>query len=104
MSAVCALDAGGRLSLQQILQAFNSNVSEEHAWALCHQAARCFQRCLSSGTSPPPVCFLPTRPSHLLLHADGSVHPDTLLDPTGRQRMLDVLWLNDLSLTNIVIK
>ncbi|XP_045486295.1 protein spire isoform X5 [Pieris rapae] len=82
MSAVCALDAGGRVSLQQILQAFNSNVSEEHAWALCHQAARCFQRCLSSGTSPPPACFLPTRPSHLLLHADGSVHPDTLLDPT----------------------
>ncbi|XP_045512124.1 protein spire homolog 2 isoform X4 [Pieris brassicae] len=82
MSTVCALDAGGRVSLQQILQAFNSNVSEEHAWALCHQAARCFQRCLSSGTSPPPACFLPTRPSHLLLHADGSVHPDTLLDPT----------------------
>ncbi|CAK1544327.1 unnamed protein product [Leptosia nina] len=86
--AVCVLDGESRLNLQQILQAFNSNVSEEHAWALCYQAARCFQRCLNDAAAP--ACYLPTQPAHLLLHKDGTVHPDTLLHPgddTRRQRV-----------------
>ncbi|XP_045511746.1 protein spire isoform X2 [Colias croceus] len=83
---VCALDAADCLTLQQILQAFNSNVSEEHAWALFYQAARCFQKCLADGAA----CFLPSQLAHVLLHKDGAVHPDTLLNPrddSSRQRV-----------------
>lgn len=67
------------ISLQQILQAFNSTISEEHAWALFHQAARCFQKCLLEGAT----CYLATEPRHIYLHKDGSVHPTTLLHPGG---------------------
>ncbi|XP_063838394.1 protein spire isoform X2 [Ostrinia nubilalis] len=72
-----ALDAADCMSLQQILQAFNSTISEEHAWALFHQAARCFQKCLSEGAT----CYAATEPRHVVLHKDGSVHPSTLLHP-----------------------
>ncbi|CAG9784110.1 unnamed protein product, partial [Diatraea saccharalis] len=72
-----ALDGAECMSLQQILQAFNSTISEEHAWALFHQAARCFHKCLAEGA---PL-YLATEPRHVLLHRDGSVHPNTLLRP-----------------------
>lgn len=74
-----ALDGAECISLQQILQAFNSTISEEHAWALFHQAARCFQKCLSEGAT----CYAATEPRHVFLHKDGSVHPTTLLHPGG---------------------
>ncbi|PZC86007.1 hypothetical protein B5X24_HaOG214372 [Helicoverpa armigera] len=72
-----SLDAADCITLQQILQAFNSTISEEHAWALFYQAARCFQKCLTDG----PAGFLVTEPRHVLLHKDGTVHPSTLLHP-----------------------
>ncbi|XP_052758521.1 protein spire [Galleria mellonella] len=72
-----ALDAADCISLQQILQAFNSTISEEHAWALFYQAARCFQKCLAEGST----CYLATEPRHVIIHKDGSVHPSTLLHP-----------------------
>ncbi|XP_061707665.1 protein spire isoform X2 [Cydia pomonella] len=72
-----ALDAAECISLQQILQAFNSTISEEHAWALAYQAARCFQKCLADGNT----CYLVTEPRHVLLHKDGYVHPNTLVQP-----------------------
>ncbi|XP_063376615.1 protein spire isoform X3 [Cydia fagiglandana] len=72
-----ALDAAECISLQQILQAFNSTISEEHAWALAYQAARCYQKCLADGNT----CYLATEPRHVLLHKDGYVHPNTLVQP-----------------------
>ncbi|XP_068621607.1 protein spire isoform X2 [Battus philenor] len=72
-----SLDASDCINLQQILQAFNSTISEEHAWALFYQAAKCFQKCLADGST----CYLATEPRHLLLHKDGFVHPNTLLRP-----------------------
>ncbi|XP_022820510.1 protein spire isoform X1 [Spodoptera litura] len=72
-----SLDASDCITLQQILQAFNSTISEEHAWALFYQAARCFQKCMSEGAT----CYLATEPRHVLLHKDGTVHPTTLLNP-----------------------
>lgn len=78
--AVFSLDAAECITLQQILQAFNSTISEEHAWALFYQAARCFQKCLAEGST----CYLATEPRHVLLHKDGSVHPSTLLHPGGK--------------------
>ncbi|XP_039764047.1 protein spire isoform X2 [Pararge aegeria] len=80
-----ALDATQCLTLQQILQAFNSHISEEHAWALFYQASRCFQKCLDEGTA----YYLPTELSHVVLHKDGTVHPRTLLhtgDDSGREK------------------
>lgn len=78
--AEVALDGGDCITLQQILQAFNSTISEEHAWALAHQAARCFHKCLADGHT----CYLVTEPRHVLLHKDGFVHPNTLLHPGGK--------------------
>ncbi|XP_026314563.1 protein spire isoform X2 [Hyposmocoma kahamanoa] len=75
--ADCALDAADCINLQQILKAFNSTISEEHAWALFYQSARCFQQCLFNGAT----CYSVTEPRHVLLHKDGSVHPSTLLHP-----------------------
>ncbi|XP_073942223.1 protein spire-like [Choristoneura fumiferana] len=75
--AEVALDGADCITLQQILQAFNSTISEEHAWALAHQAARCFHKCLADGHT----CYLVTEPRHVLLHKDGFVHPNTLLHP-----------------------
>ncbi|XP_049885136.1 protein spire isoform X2 [Pectinophora gossypiella] len=73
----CSLDAAECINLQRILQAFNSTISEEHAWALFYQAARTFQKCYSEGAT----CYSVTEPRHVLLHKDGSVHPSTLLHP-----------------------
>ncbi|XP_059058097.1 protein spire-like [Achroia grisella] len=72
-----ALDAADCISLQQILQAFNSTISEEHAWALFYQTSRCYQKCLADGST----CYLPTEPRHVIIHKDGSVHPTTFLHP-----------------------
>lgn len=74
--AECGLDAADCMSLQQILQAFNSNINEEQAWALFYQTARCFQRCLSEGST----CYLITEPKHVVLHKDGTVHANTILN------------------------
>lgn len=74
-----ALDSADCLTLQQILKAFNSNISEEHAWALFYQASRCYQKCLDEGTA----YYLPTELRHVLLHKDGTVHPSTLLHTGG---------------------
>lgn len=82
-----SLDASDCITLQQILQAFNSTISEEHAWALFYQAARCFQKCLTDG----PTCYLVTEPRHVLLHKDGSVHPSTLLHPGGQSTLFFTL-------------
>ncbi|XP_052747104.1 protein spire [Bicyclus anynana] len=76
-----ALDAADCLTLQQVLQAFNSSISEEHAWALFYQGSRCFQKCIDEGTA---YC-LPTKLAHVVLHKDGTVHPRTLMH-TGDDR------------------
>lgn len=73
------LDSSDCLTLQQILQAFNSHISEEHAWALFYQASRCFQKCLDEGSA----YYLPTELEHVVLHKDGHVHPSTLLHTGG---------------------
>ncbi|XP_046961318.1 protein spire isoform X2 [Vanessa cardui] len=81
-----ALDAADCLTLQQILKAFNSNISEEHAWALFYQTSRCYQKCLDEGTA----YYLPTELAHVLLHKDGTVHPSTLLhtrDDSSREKV-----------------
>ncbi|CAH0726189.1 unnamed protein product, partial [Brenthis ino] len=81
-----ALDAADCLTLQQILRAFNSNISEEHAWALFYQVSRCYQKCLDEGNA----YYLPTELAHVLLHKDGTVHPSTLLhtgDDSSREKV-----------------
>lgn len=62
--------------MQNILQSFNTTISEEHAWALFYQCAKCFIRCLQES---PDKCRQITEPDHILLQKDGSVHPKTLL-------------------------
>lgn len=80
------LNSSNCISLQQILEAFNSSISEEHAWALCYQSARCFQRCIADGNT----CYLVTEPKHILLHKDGNIHPSTLLHPGDDSSRVEV--------------
>ena len=66
----CKLNADDSLSLQDILHCFNSPISREQAWALCHQTAK-------------SLSYLPrndlrelTDASQILLHKDGHIFID----------------------------
>lgn len=69
MGTEVRLDAAGCLSLGQVLQAFNAPISEEHAWALFHQAAVAFRQGLRAQR---PVAALAGL-DRLLLRQDGEV-------------------------------
>lgn len=74
------LDSRGCLVLADIIESFHTPISEEHAWALCYQSAKCGQSILFDPCSR-ERCFLVTALDQLLLHKDGTVHPDSFLDP-----------------------
>ncbi|XP_050667434.1 protein spire homolog 2 isoform X2 [Leptidea sinapis] len=74
----CAADSRGCVSLQQVLAAFSAGVTEQHAWALLYQAARCFQREWTACGGGGSALRLPLTADHLLLHRDGDVHADSL--------------------------
>jgi len=75
-----ALDDKGCLVVAEIVESFNTPISEEHAWALCHQAAKCGAGILGNEAQR-EVCLLVTTSHHLLLHKEGQVHSATFLDP-----------------------
>lgn len=79
----CSLDANGCVSLENILISFNAPISEEHAWALCYQCARCFSNALQSDRKR---CFEVGELEHVLLHKDGQVHPNTVFAGGGTGR------------------
>lgn len=81
-----SLDSQGCLTLQQVLDAFNAPISEEHAWALFYQGAvalhRGFNKARDQGAARAPA-RAPRLPSHLYLYRDGTVHNRTLFPGPG---------------------
>ncbi|XP_046619602.1 protein spire isoform X1 [Neodiprion virginianus] len=81
----CRLNADNCLSLRDILLSFNGPISEEQAWALCYQCARCFKNAIFSHPHPSPRnddrLYHVTELSHVLLHRDGDVHQSTMRNP-----------------------
>jgi len=73
------LDENGCLVLASIVEAFNTPISEEHAWALSYQVAKCGQAILGNEAQR-GACLLVTNMHHLVLHRDGHVHQSTFLD------------------------
>lgn len=76
----CILDDKGCVSLMDILISFNAPISEEHAWALCYQCAKCFKNALQSDREK---CKVVTDLDHVLIHRDGQVHSSTIFAGGG---------------------
>ncbi|XP_043220598.1 protein spire-like isoform X2 [Amphibalanus amphitrite] len=69
-----ATDPTAVVSLQAILEAFSAPISEEQAWAVCHQ---CAQAAHSAWSQDRHACWLVTDLAHVRICADGTVHPAT---------------------------
>lgn len=72
----CKLDADECVSLSDILISFNAPISEEHAWALCYQCAKCFKNAYTKNRDK---CRLVKKLDQVLLHKEGYVHPKTII-------------------------
>lgn len=67
----CSLDNNGCLKLSSILHAFNAAISEEQAWAVCFQTAKCMMNEWNSDSSS---CYCLSDTAHVLIHKDGFIH------------------------------
>ena len=67
--------ADGSVCLQSILNAFNSAIKEEHAWALCYQCSKFFIECTKNGVHG---CYETNELGQVFLLTDGNVHMNTL--------------------------
>ncbi|XP_072158706.1 protein spire isoform X2 [Bemisia tabaci] len=76
----CKLDPNKCVSLSDILISFNAPISEEHAWALCYQCAKCFKQGWESDRDK---CKLVSELDHVLIHQDGHVHSNTIFAGGG---------------------
>lgn len=78
----CILDSDLCVSLRNILFSFNTPISEEHAWALVHQFAKCFSSEISDKDNQSKLV---PKPKDIFLHRDGYVHSKSFLDQEGTQ-------------------
>lgn len=80
----CELDSRNVVSLADILKSFHAPISEEYAWALTYQCAKCGQSVLANDEER-EICHLITQPEHLLVHKDGQIHPHSFIsqDPAS---------------------
>lgn len=72
----CKLDVDECVSLSDILISFNAPISEEHAWALCYQCAKCFKYAHLSNREK---CRLVKSLEQVILHKDGYVHDKSII-------------------------
>uniref|UniRef100_A0A0K8SDD1 KIND domain-containing protein n=1 Tax=Lygus hesperus TaxID=30085 RepID=A0A0K8SDD1_LYGHE len=77
----CMLDENHCVSLRDILVSFNSPLTEEHAWALCYQCAKCFRNAMRTDRGK---CRVVTDLSQVLIHRDGHVHSNTIFAGGGK--------------------
>lgn len=81
------LDSRNCLTLEQILQAFMAPISEQHAWAVVHQATKCLASVLEQADMD-AAKFMVMKSRDIIIHKDGFVHKDTFLSPRlGRQEL-----------------
>lgn len=71
----CSLDNNCCLKLSSILHAFNAAISEEQAWAVCFQTAKCMMNEWNSDSSS---CYCLSDTAHVLIHKDGFIHRSTV--------------------------
>lgn len=72
----CKLDDDECVSLSDILVSFNGPISEEHAWALCYQCAKCFKNAYAKNREK---CRLVKKLDQVILHKDGYVHSKSIV-------------------------
>lgn len=73
---LCKLDENDCVSLINIIKSFNTPVSEEHAWALCYQCAKCFKNAFERD---PNRCRVVKNLEEVRIHKDGFIHPSSIL-------------------------
>lgn len=76
----CRLDSNGCVTLQDILISFNAPITEQHAWALCHQCAKCFKNAIETDRER---CCIVSKLEHVLIHREGQVHSNTIFAGGG---------------------
>lgn len=76
----CSLDSNGCVTLQDILISFNAPITEQHAWALCHQCAKCFKNAIETDRGR---CCIVSKVEHVLIHKEGQVHSNTIFAGGG---------------------
>lgn len=98
----CKVNTDGSVCLEEILNSFNSPISEERAWALCYQCAKFFLDTLNINRTN---CYLVFDVNELYLQTDGNVHPATLFgrgiveeDVNRRHLQNDIDLINGLGL------
>ena len=74
--------------MSRVLQSFSAPISEEHGWAIIHQACAALTQLHSRHTAP---LLLVEAPAQLLLTDDGSVHPDSFTRPARTRRRMSSL-------------
>lgn len=82
----CSLDNEGCLSLQQILHSFSAPISEEHAWAVIHQALQCLSKLLDDLARSDTIAHVVSSTQHILINNEGKVHRNTFLSSKHSQR------------------
>jgi len=82
----CSLDSEGCLSLQQILHSFSAPISEEHAWAVIHQALQCLSKLLDDLARSDTIAHVVSSTQHIHINNEGKVHRNTFLSSKQSQR------------------
>lgn len=72
----CKLNEDDCVPLADILISFNAPISEEHAWALCYQCAKCFKNSYYKNRDK---CRLVKKLDQVIIHKDGYVNPKSIV-------------------------
>ena len=80
VSPKCSVDSNGCVALKDILISFDGPITEQQAWALCHQCAKCFKNAFEIDRER---CLDVSKLEHVLIHRDGQVHSNTIFAGGG---------------------
>ena len=75
------LDASGCLTLERIISSFSAPITEEHAWAVIYESLKCLDNVITAQIRS----YDAVDPAHLLVHAEGFVHPATFQKDSRRK-------------------
>ena len=72
------LDPSGCLSLEQVIRSFNAPISEEHTFAIVHEAMKCLKAMLKEDYNNSSLSGARSA-REIKVAADGTIHPSTFL-------------------------